>query len=399
MEKELIALAKQLIAVPGYVELPEKETKTAEALYQELCAMNLPAELVNYNGRFNVSCEYQGKRPGPVVVLCTHLDTVPPYEMKDPFRARIEDGKLYGRGAVDVRGILAAMSMVMKKLFAEQPEICGKVRFLAVSDEESGSYGMRQALKHGYDADLTIVGEPTELRIGAAHKGVAWLQIDFKGQAAHGSVPEEGHNAVYDGVRFVNYLLSDTIPELKQHRRHPLLGTASVNVGKMYGGTRPTIVPEFCRIQMDRRLVPGEDAFSALEEIKIAAKKAIGETADFEAGIILGDREHSFPPLDSTPYETVLECMQDVMEEVTGSRAPCIGLPFWTDAALPGYYTGKPAMVIGPGNIAQAHSNNEYVDIRQLEQSARIYYSMVTSGRLREILGRERFLPGEGRKI
>lgn len=399
MEKELIGLAKRLIAVPGYAELPEKETKTAEALYQELCAMNLPAEMVNYNGRFNVSCEYQGKKPGPVITLCTHLDTVPPYEMKDPFQARIEDGKLYGRGAVDVRGILAAMSMVMKMLFTERPEICGEVRFLAVSDEESGSYGMRQALKHGYNADLTIVGEPTDLRIGAAHKGVAWLQIDFKGQTAHGSVPEEGHNAVYDGSHFVNYLLSDTIPELKKYRTHPLLGPASINVGRMDGGTRPTIVPEFCRIQIDRRLVPGEDASTALEEIKAAARKAAGEAADFEAGIILGDRQHPFPPLDSTPYKAVLECVQDVLAEATGCRSSCIGLPFWTDAALPGYYTGKPALVIGPGNIAQAHSNNEYVDIRQLEQSVQVYYSMVASGRLRDILSREQVFFREGRKV
>jgi len=398
LEKELIELAKRLIAIPGYAELPEKETKTAEALYQELCAMELQAELVNYNGRFNVSCEYQGKKPGPVIVLCTHLDTVPPYEMKDPFQARIEDGKLYGRGSVDVRGILAAMSIVMKKLFTERPEICGKVRFLAVSDEESGSYGMRQALQHGYDADLTIVGEPTDLRIGAAHKGVAWLQIDFKGQAAHGSVPEEGHNAVYDGACFVNFLLRETIPNIKQHRVHPLLGTASVNVGKMDGGTRPTIVPECCRIQIDRRLVPGENAFLALEEIKAAAQKAVGKTADFKADIILGGSEQPFPPLDSTPYEAVLECVQDVLAGITGIRNPCIGLPFWTDAALPGYYTGKPALVIGPGNIAQAHSNNEYVDIRQLEQAVQVYYSLATSGRLRDILRQEESFCREGRE-
>lgn len=147
--------------------------------------------------------------------------------------------------------------MVMKQLFAEQPKICGSVRFLAVSDEESGSYGMRQELKRGYAADLTIVGEPTDLQIGAAHKGVAWLQVDFRGKAAHGSVPEEGHNAVYDGTRFVHTLIHEVIPELKQNRVHPLLGAASVNVGRMDGGTRPTIVPELCRIQLDRRLVPG----------------------------------------------------------------------------------------------------------------------------------------------
>lgn len=389
MNKDLIELAKRLIAVPGYAELEEKETKTAQALHQELCGMGLPAELTDHDGRYNVSCEYRGKLPGPAVVLCTHLDTVPPYEMPEAFRGSIEDGKLYGRGAVDVRGTLAAMSMVMKQLFAEQPEICGSVCFLAVSDEESGSYGMRQELKRGYAADLTIVGEPTDLQIGAAHKGVAWLQVDFRGKAAHGSVPEEGHNAVYDGTRFVHTLIHEVIPELKQNRVHPLLGAASVNVGRMDGGTRPTIVPELCRIQLDRRLVPGEDAARAMEEIRAAAHKANRGAADFETEILLGDESRPFPPLDSTPHAEVLQCLEEALAEVTGSRKPCIGLPFWTDAALPAYFTGKPAVVIGPGNIAQAHSNHEYVEIRQLEDSVKVYYAMVTSKAVRDALNQE----------
>ena len=139
MNKELVELTKRFIAVPGYSELAEKETKMAETLYKELRSMGLPAQLLDYDGRYNVVCEYEGEQIGPTVVLCTHLDTVPPYEMQNPFEGKVENGRLYGRGAVDVRGILAAMSLVMKRLFEEKTEICGKVRFLAVSDEESGS--------------------------------------------------------------------------------------------------------------------------------------------------------------------------------------------------------------------------------------------------------------------
>ena len=377
MGNEIVELAKRLIAVPGYSELPEKEKKTAEALYKELCLLKLPVKLLDYNGRYNVSCEYIGKLPGPIVVLCTHLDTVPPYGMENPFEGRVENGKLYGRGSVDVRGILASMTMVMKRLFEEQTEICGKVRFLAVSDEESGSYGMRKEMEKGYDADVTIVGEPTDLKLGTAHKGVAWIQVDFKGKTAHGSVPEEGHNAIYDANIFVQHIIKDLIPNLKKREQHTLLGTASVNVGLIEGGTRPTIVPESCRIQIDRRLIPGEDTAQALREMTEEAEKVNGGEAAFEVKVILGEREHPFPPLDSSSHRPVIKCLSQIISDITGDQQEEIGLPFWTDAALPGYYTGKAAVVIGPGNIAQAHSDNEYVDVHQLEQSAEVYYSMV----------------------
>lgn len=386
LNKELIDLAQKLIAVPGYVELPEKETKVAEVLQKELCAMGVPSRLVDYDGRYNVSCEYVGDMPGPTVVLCTHLDTVPPYEMEDAFKGCVRDGKLYGRGAVDVRDILAAMAMVMKRLFIEKPQICGRIKFLAVCDEESGSYGMRQEIKHGYDADLTIVGEPTNLKLGVAHKGVAWLEVDFAGKSAHGSVPEKGHNAIYDAGLLIEQIQSRLIPQLQSHV-HPILGTASINVGKIQGGTRPTIVPECCSIQIDRRLIPGETAEKALGQID-EILKGLEQThpgMDWRSRVILGDKEAPFPPLDSSGYKELLDDMCAAIRKVTGIRAECIGLPFWTDAALPGAFTDTPAVVFGPGNIEQAHSNDEFVEIKQLEQAAEIYYEMALAVCRRDI--------------
>ena len=379
MNGELVALAERLIAVPGYAELPEKETKVAERLYDELKAMGLPANLIDHEGRYNVSCEYSCGLPGSTIVLCTHLDTVPPYGMKNPFKAEIREGKLYGRGAVDVRGILAAMSMVMKRLIQERTKIYGKVRFLAVADEESGSFGMRQEGEAGYDADVTIVGEPTELSLGIAHKGVAWLQVEFSGKTAHGSVPDEGHNAVYDAGHFLEFLTNHVIPELKMNRTHPLLGAATINVGKIEGGTRPTIVPESCMVQIDRRLIPGEDAQAALNEIDDALRKSDRTGIKFQSSVILGDAANPFPPLDASAWPEVISCLEDTVASVTGKRQGGIGLPFWTDAALAQYYTGKPAFVLGPGSIAQAHSNDEYVEIEQLERSVDIYYKMITA--------------------
>lgn len=374
---DVIELTKRFISIPGYVELPEKETKVAEALYKELCDRGMQARLINHNGRYNVICEYDSGIPGPIIVLCTHLDTVPPYEMENAFCGKILAGRLYGRGAVDVKGILAAMTLVMEKLFQEKPDIFGKVKFLAVSDEESGSYGIRQEFESGFDADVVIVGEPTEFQLGVAHKGVAWIQTEFHGKAAHGSVPEKGHNAIYDANDFINLIKKRLIPELKQNKTHPLLGAATINVGRIDGGTRPTIVPEKCIVQIDRRMVPGETVQDTVDEIRDIIKEAGYATKNVHTRIILGDARHPFPPLDSSSKKNIIDCIRSAVAETTGKETECVGLPFWTDAALAEYYTGKPAFVIGPGNIARAHSNNEYVELEQLEQSVHVYYSIV----------------------
>lgn len=380
LNRELIELAKKLIAVPGYSELPEKETEVAKVLYTELVDMGLPAELRDHAGRYNVVCEYDSGIVGPKVVLCTHLDTVPPYEMQDAFVGHIKEGKLYGRGAVDVKDILAVMAFTMKRFFSERPSICGKIQFIAVADEESGSYGMRSEIQHGYDADLTIVGEPTDLQLGIAHKGVTWLEIGFNGKSAHGSVPEKGHNAIYDANKFVWSVQKEIIPKLTKNP-HPILGCASINVGRMDGGTRPTIVPEYCKVQIDRRLIPGETAAQALAELEVllARMKQEDDAVDYYTKILLGEEKKPFPPLDSTKYEDIIDILRCAIRKVTGNNPECIALPFWTDAALPGYFTKKPAVVIGPGNIEQAHSNNEYVELTQLETAVELYYEMAVS--------------------
>lgn len=377
MDLELLELAERLIAVPGYTELPEKETKVAETLCAALREMGLPAQMRDYDGRYNVACTVQSGRPGPHMVLCTHLDTVPPYEMEEPFHARVKDGRLYGRGAVDVRGTLAAMSVALRRIAQQKRKLCGAVSLLAVSDEESGSFGMRQEVVRGFAGDVTIVGEPTELKLGIAHKGVCWHEVEFFGKSAHGSVPESGHNSILEAVEFIKLVETQLQPELKR-RAHPLLSHATINIGRITGGTRPTIVPEHCVLQIDRRLVPGETAESTGAELHELLETLRLRIPGFcaQQKILLGGADKPFPPLDSSGETELIARLRRAGMPVLGKELEGVGFPFWTDAALAAYGTGKPAFVCGPGSIVQAHANDEYVELRQLEQAAELYYHM-----------------------
>lgn len=378
MNDEVLELTKRLISVPGYAELPEKETNVARELFEILRSYELEPELIDVgSGRYNVLCTLDSGKKGPVLTLCTHLDTVPPYKMEGAFAPRVCNGRLYGRGAVDVRGILASMAFAMSRLKRVLPSLRGKIRFLAVADEESGSLGMRHEVRCGEASSLIIVGEPTELNVGVAHKGVCWLQTEFFGKTAHGSVPDKGHSAILDAVLAVQEIYKTMVPAFAQ-RANPLLGVPTVNVGEFCGGTRTTIVPDHARISIDRRLVPGESSETALRELNALFAACAQENPEmrFRTEVVLGGVNAPYPPLDSSGKGRIVDLIVAAVQKAAGHDRKAVPLSFWTDAALPAYFCGTPAFVIGPGNIAQAHANDEYVDIEQLSLSAEVYYQL-----------------------
>lgn len=376
---ELIEAAKQLIRIPGYAELEKKETEVALCLKNILTGYGLSTELMPVKGnRYNVYSTYGDGSSGKTLLLCTHLDTVPSYEMKNAFEPYIKDGKLYGRGAVDVKGILAAMSIAMKRLKEDGRELHGKVILLGVADEESGSAGMREAVGSGLlDADIAVIGEPTNLKLGIAHKGVMWVEISFHGKATHGSTPKNGKNAIYYASSFIEKVKKCLIPELDS-RKHELLGSGTINIGTITGGTRPTIVPDLCTLRFDRRLIPDESISGVLDEIRTILQGISKENDSFtyDIRVLLGDNDHPFPVLNTDKDNPSVTSLKESISYIMGNELETIGLPFWTDAALFQHVTGNPAVVYGPGHIEQAHSNNEYVDIEALLKASEVYYRM-----------------------
>src|SRR5205823_302984 len=206
--------------------------------------------------------------------------------------------------------------------------------------------------------DLAIVGEPTRLQGVTAHKGDLWLQLETRGKAAHGSRPDLGRNAVHEMARIVD-LLETAYAALLRERRHALLGNPTVSVGAITGGSQPNIVPDQCRISIDRRTIPGETEAGVRREIKSLLRRH-----ELKANL-LNIRNAPCPALETNPK---LPLVKQFLATVGQSRP--VGVHYFCDAAVLAS-GGVPSVVFGPGDIAQAHTADEWISLRQLEQGAR----------------------------
>lgn len=366
---DVLELTKEFIAVEGHQEHPVFEEDVARKVADTLRAAGIPCEMIEAAPhRHNVKAVLKGSGGGKALVLNTHLDTIPAYNMADAFTPRVVDGRVYGRGACDVRGALACLCLAMISLKREEP-LRGDVIFLATCDEESGSLGARAALR-GLRADAAVVCEPTGLSVAVAHKGVMWYNADFSGTAAHGGSPDDGHNAVYDAARFVGRLENFDQNILRQ-RVHPLAGRSTLNVGTIRGGSRHTVVPARCAVEFERRWLPGEKQ----EDVAAELQGILSEDKRAAAGLrcVLGGEDAPFPSMEIDGGHPVVRAAVSARAQVLGGEAALTGAPFWTEAALFSGLAGIPAAVIGPGHGAQAHSDREYVEIKQLEAAWRIY--------------------------
>jgi acetylornithine deacetylase/succinyl-diaminopimelate desuccinylase-like protein len=226
--------------------------------------------------------------------------------------------------------------------------------FAGLVDEENGQTGSRVLAASGFKANLAIVGEPTELKVVTAHKGDLWLEMETRGKSAHGARPELGRNAVHAMAKIVDSLESDYAAELRQ-RRHPLLGNPTVNVGSIAGGTQPNIVPARCVISIDRRTLPGETEATVRREIRALLRRN-RQSATFrntKAGECLPMETSSDLPL-----------VRQFLSRV-GQKKPA-GVDFFCDASVLAA-GGIPSVVFGAGNIAQAHTADEWISLRSLE--------------------------------
>jgi acetylornithine deacetylase/succinyl-diaminopimelate desuccinylase family protein len=290
------------------------------------------------------------------LILAPHFDTV----SADTFQPRTENGRLFGRGACDTKGSVAAMFTALLTLaHSGHRPTNTEILFLGLVDEENGQEGSRAFAKSRIKGDLAIVGEPTELKIVTAHKGDLWLKLVTKGRAAHGSRPELGENAVHKMARVIN-LLETKYQALLRKRRHPILGSPTINVGAVRGGSQPNIVPDRCEIDIDRRTIPGEK-HSAVQRELLEFLHSAGHKVS-----LLNSKCAECIPLETNPK---LELVQRLMS-LTRQTAPA-GVDFFSDAAVIAS-GGTPSVVFGPGNIAQAHTLNEWISIRSLDRATTI---------------------------
>ena len=301
------------------------------------------------------------------VVFAPHMDTVG-VSSATQFKPTRKRGRLHGRGACDTKGSVAAMLSAIIKVsrMRDRPRNT-EIILAALVDEEAGQGGSRHLARSGLNADLAIVGEPTELRVVTAHKGDLWLELSTRGRAAHGARPELGINAVHGMAKVVDLLETKYAAQLRR-RRHRLLGPATINVGMIHGGTQPNIVPDRCSIRIDRRTIPGEkDPQVKREIVRFIRQHGMKvELVDTKA-------EEPAPALETSIGHPVLQRFLKAAEQ----KKPA-GVDFFTDAGVLSA-AGIPSVVFGPGNIAQAHTVDEWVEIKQLEKGARLLHRFLTS--------------------
>jgi acetylornithine deacetylase/succinyl-diaminopimelate desuccinylase-like protein len=309
-------------------------------------------------GRSNLIAKLTPLRPRQRIVLAPHMDTVGHADMPDSlFQPRKKGDRLFGRGACDTKGSVAAMLTALLNVArgAKRPRET-EIVFAALVDEENNQGGSRALVRQDFRADLAIVGEPTRLQVVTAHKGDLWLTARTTGRAAHGARPELGRNAVHLMARVVDVLETSYSRQIA-HRHHPLLGRATVNVGSIRGGTQPNIVPDSCEISIDRRTLPGESHAAVIREIRSILKQRglAAEVADDKAAA----------PCWPMETDARLPLVQTLMR-VARQRAP-LGVHYFSDASVFAR-GGTPAVLFGPGDIAQAHTADEWISLRSLER-------------------------------
>ena len=374
----IVDLARELVAIPSVNPMGRDDLAHTTG---ELALAHHVAQILR-----SIGAEPQMTRPLPdrpnllafldlgapdTILFEAHLDTVPVDNMTiDPFAAEVRNGRLWGRGACDTKGPMAAMLWAMAQR-AGRNNCKHNVLFCAVMDEEYQFTGVRHLLKNISAAQreevaFAIIAEPTNLLPVTAHKGVMRWSVLTRGKSAHSSTPHLGENALYKMAHAVS-ALEQQAGALSESAAHPLLGSPTLSVGTLQGGTAVNVVPDYATAQIDRRLIPGEDPTAVTHALRAALQPLGAELSD---------------PIMQAPAFEISNDHPAVTATLAAARLVGVGAPaplavnYATDAAFYPVHN-IPAVVFGPGNIAQAHTKDEWIDLEELARGGRAYEALI----------------------
>ncbi len=365
----LTELLQDLVAIdstnPDLVPEAAGEGQVARFIANWLERAGLSVQLLeSAAGRPNVIATAKGSGGGRSLLLNGHMDTVGKGYFADAHKPRIDGGRLYGRGAYDMKGGLAACMQAIAD--ARKHPLRGDVILTAVVDEEYASIGTADVAKK-VRADAAIVAEFTELQLILAHKGFIWFDIETTGVAAHGSRPDLGVDAIAHMGRIL-VDLEQLDRSLRAHPSHPLLGSGSLHASLIRGGGEMSTYPDHCTLSVERRTLPGESADAVEAELSEIVQRQSGLDPSFKATIRRGlDRA----PLEIGEDADIARAVQSAATKVLGHPAPIAGVAFWTDAAILSA-AAIPSLLFGPAG-AGAHAAEEWVDLASVESCAQVY--------------------------
>ncbi len=358
----VVRLLRDLVAInsinPTLVPGAPGEQAIADAIADEMRRIGLDVTVdVVAPGRPNVIGVLEGRQPGAALMLCGHTDTVGVAGMDDPFSPVERDGRLYGRGAQDMKAGVAAM-IDAARIVAAEGLGAGRLLVAAIVDEEHSSIGA-DALVAKWSADAAIVTEPTDLAIAVAHKGFEWIDVEVHGRAAHGSRPAEGQDAILRLGRVLAEL--EALDRALQARPpHALVGTGSLHASFVSGGRELSSYPDHASLQMERRTLPDESQQHALDEVRGIVDRLAAQDPTFRASA----RSMFGRPAYEIAADHLLPSTLCASLAAVGGAPRICGASFWADSAVLGH-AGIPSVLFGPGG-AGLHSTEEYVTVAEV---------------------------------
>ena len=371
-KKDLLDLTQQLIQIPTE-NPPGNEKGIALFLKPILSKMGFTVKTyLSPKGRWNIIAERRWGKGGRRLLFNGHLDVVPagdPSQWKyPPYQGMLRKGRIYGRGASDMKGGIASFLQAISTIDRSKIDLHqGAVVLHLVSDEEShGHQGMGFLTQKGLiQGDAALVGEPSDLDPVIAQKGALWLRILTIGKSAHGSRPDSGVNAIEKMMEVIDPLNSIPVEE-----EHPLLGKPTINIGRIQGGTKINVVPDRCEMEVDRRMLPGEKKEEVLRGMREALDSLQAQDPSFQYRM----EEIDFAePCEIDPEEEIVKISLEAIQEVRRERPKMKGFTGFTDARFYINQCHIPTLILGPGGMDQPHTANESVEVDSLVQAAHIY--------------------------
>ena len=368
---------KEMIAIPsenpmaGDARPGHREQEVGEYYLEQMHQLGLSVDSREAApGRPNVFGTRTGRKDRPSLMLCGHLDTVPTEGYDEPYVPHERDGRIYGRGSCDMKAALACYLEVARLLQDADVTLSGSLILCGVADEEWQMIGSREIGRNGPFADQCIIGEPSDLAVCPAHKGQYGLFIRTFGKAVHSSIPEQGENAIERMARVVN-ALSSYNEELATRDPHPLCGHGTYSPGVIRGGDLASAVPDYCELEIDRRILPSDVTEDVRKDIAQRLEPLKQQDPGFRYE--LSDPSWDIPANDLSVEAPVVQSLLNASTELSGQSETAQSFPGATDAP----HLKTPAVVCGPGSLAQAHSLTEFVEIDQCVRATKMYLRAV----------------------
>jgi len=363
-EEAVVKMLQKVIQINS-TNPPGNEKELAIWLSEFFRQAGLDPNLIEYeNNRANLVVRIPGSGELPALIFSAHMDTVPagriPWKFP-PFSGALHEGRIYGRGAADMKSGLAAMAEAAAILAREKVALRGDLIVSFTYDETYGLQGAKELVKAGYldRAGAVLISEPSSLDIFTAEKGALWLRCSAKGKTAHTSMPHLGHNAIFEMVHF----LERVEKELDLGKpNHPLLGNPTLTVGTIKGGVTINVLPDECEAEIDIRLIPGMDHQEVVQKVRaLAGNRVLIEVIDWKE------------PVESDPDAEIVELACKAVEEITGQPRLPMGVSYYTDGAVIANQLNIPMVNIGPADTGMTHQPNENVEVTKLAQAVKIY--------------------------